>query len=161
DPPPRPRIPGNGPPIESLPIPEHLDADTVRSVFRALNTQGRLDSLRPFFEEAPSRVIDELIEVADHQVFQTALDPQGLIGRLDAHVHARHFSEFQKKTSELAADPEFSTWKRAAFFALDQPLAPVWLGRAAPFLEADWMAIVRVASDLASDEGPLFPDDSA
>ncbi len=120
--PPQRSLPGPAPlPIDSIHLNTQLTVPDIRKVFTALNQDGKLNSLKTWFENVPEEDLRGLAQVFSSELYESALDSTGLVQILHERSDKQGFTAW-KKSNPFSVNPaQWVLWnylKDSAFTVL-------------------------------------------
>ncbi len=80
-------------PVEKVLFPQGVGPQEIRRLFGALNRDGRLDRLKPFFFDPSDATLSRVGRVVTRFLYDRALETEGFPAVLDRHIGAKNFSE--------------------------------------------------------------------
>jgi len=79
-------------PVEKIVFPQGIGPAEIRRLFTALNRDGRLDRLKPFFLDPSDATLSRVGNVVTRFLYERALETEGFPAVLGQHVSAKSFS---------------------------------------------------------------------
>lgn len=107
-------------PIEQILLGNSLSVKEVRKIFQALNQDGKLNSLRPWFENVPDAQLSELGEITTKHLYEETFDKKGLVSLIESRIQRRGFQRWNQAISQWATERSFhSQWAFLKKFLTD------------------------------------------
>jgi hypothetical protein len=142
-PPEIPQLAQRGPlPIQQLALSARLNANDIRGIFRALNSDHRLKSLKSVFEDASTESLNEMGDLVAEYVLDELDFKGGLPEALRQRIKTKGFTRWLESSRKWSANPNFPKLADLLFYALALPETPSLLKTAAPLLDPDVAAAI-------------------
>lgn len=91
-------LPGPSPlPIDSIRVDNEMGIEDYRKIYRALNQKGKLNSLNNWFENVPEEDLKEVARLFSEELYETALERNGLVQILADRQIRKGFSDWKEK----------------------------------------------------------------
>lgn len=162
--PPVPKLDRHGEdPVERIVLHAELKAGDYREIFRAVNRGGKLDGLKPYFEEPSDEKLDAIGGVLSRQLYEEALSRRGLVSILEQRIQKKTFSVWEEKAGRWKTEENFAVEKRALHSALRHEKLTELAKRDAGFLSQSWIPLARAvhtAKEEYRDTKPWEPGKS-
>lgn len=94
-------------PVEQVILSSDLSVKDVRNLFRALNHEGKLNSLQPWIESPADPELQELGVIIKRHLYEENLDRNGLVSLLETRKNASGFSDWKNSAVKWRNNPNF------------------------------------------------------
>lgn len=107
---------------ETLILGDHLNPEDVKALFSVMNEDHRFDELAALFESPSTRELEEISELLNRYVYQSAQDSSGLVEILSRRTQNRGFSEWKSNVATWEKEQDFAALVElaAAFWSDEQ-----------------------------------------
>src|SRR5262245_47944121 len=105
-----PDIPGlsnNQPSGQAVLLHGDLKAKDLRTIFRQVNRNGRLDALKPYLETPSDAELEPLASLINRLFYRELDSPGGLVAALQGAVDGRAFSGWREEARELVGEADY------------------------------------------------------
>ncbi|MEZ4751789.1 MAG: hypothetical protein R3B54_14510 [Bdellovibrionota bacterium] len=93
---------------EALILGDRLEAGDVKALFSVMNEDHRFDGLASLFESPSTRELDEVSELLNRYLYQSAQDTGGLVEIVSRRTHNRGFSAWKRDTEAWKKETDFA-----------------------------------------------------
>lgn len=94
--------------IEQIVLSDRITVKDVKSIFRALNQDGKLSSLKPWFETASDSELSALGNFATVHLYEENFQKSGLVSLLEARNQRRGFGLWKSSLEKWQNSPDFA-----------------------------------------------------
>ena len=137
---------------DSLIFRESISARDIREIFRAINRDGKLDSLKRLIEEASDEKLESVGAILSRYLYKDALNEDGLASLLESHIQSQSFSSLRALIRKWRAQSTFPLEAETLRDLLSSKQFPEILSRDSGALDPDWLESVARAFERTGSE---------
>jgi len=129
--------------IEKIVLDDTLDPQDIRDLFQAVNTQGKLDSLKPYLLDATDEELRGISDVLTRQLYHGQGRADHFITLAERRIEKKSLSQWYDRANRWVAEPGFVDEGDFLLDALKKETVLTLAERDSGLLNPRWLATVN------------------